>query len=266
MAEQATTTPAAKPLTDLHGRVALVTGASSGIGEAIAVELARRGANVALFARRAERLHALAERLAGETGEGQHNGETLVIEGDVRRPEDVQRGVRQTLERFGKLDVLVANAGFGYRRPVVEGDIAVWKDMIDTNVYGLLLTLKYGVAPMLERGSGHVIVMSSVAGRVATPGGAAYCGTKFAASAIADSLRQEVGPKGVRVTAIEPGVVISEFQEKAQYTPDIVANMLKGADPLVPLDIARAVVFALEMPENMGVTEIVVRPTGQAYP
>ena len=90
--------------------------------------------------------------------------------------------------------------------------------------------------------------------------------TKAAASAIADSLRQEIGPKGVRVTTIEPGVVISEFQEKALYAPEIVPNMLKGATPLVPADIARTVLFALEMPAHMGVTELVVRPTGQAYP
>src|SRR5262245_6751248 len=130
MAEQA------KGLTDLHERVALVTGASSGIGAAITEELVRRGAHVAMFARRAERMQALAERLATEKGEAQHNGETLVIPGDVRRPEDVQRAVQQTLERFGRLDVLVANSGFGYRQPVVDGDIEIWKNMIDTNVYG----------------------------------------------------------------------------------------------------------------------------------
>src|SRR5260370_331525 len=148
----------------------------------------------------------------------------------------------------------------------VHGGIRRWRYMSATNVYGRLLTLKFGVAPMLERGSGHVVVTSSIAGRVATPGGSAYCGTKFAATAIADSLRQEVGPKGVRVTTIEPGVVISEFQEKAEYTPDILANMLKGAEPLVPADIARAVVFALEMPAHVAVNELVVRPTGQTYP
>src|SRR5262249_11524237 len=130
----------------------------------------------------------------------------------------------------------------------------------------LLLTLKYGVRPMVERGSGNVVVMSSVAGRVATPTGAAYCGTKFAARAIADSLRQEVGPQGIQVTSIEPGVVISEFQEKAQYTPDSVANMLKGAAPLMPGDVARAILFAVRQPANVGINEVVVRPTGQAHP
>jgi 3-hydroxy acid dehydrogenase / malonic semialdehyde reductase len=263
MAEQRA---AVQPLTDLHERVALVTGASSGIGAAITEQLVRRGAHVAMFARRTARLEALAARLAPRPAEGEHFGETLIVTGDVRVPEHVQEAVRQTLARWGRLDVLIANAGFGYRSPLVDGNIQRWKDMIDTNVYGLLLTLKYGVAPMLERGSGHAVVTSSIAGRVATPGGSAYCGTKFAATAIADSLRQEVGPKGVRVTTIEPGVVISEFQEKAEYTPDILANMLKGAEPLVPADIARAVVFALEMPAHMAVNELVVRPTGQAYP
>jgi 3-hydroxy acid dehydrogenase / malonic semialdehyde reductase len=160
----------------------------------------------------------------------------------------------------------VANAGFGYRAPVVDGDVARWKSLLDTNVFGLLVTLKYGVKPMLERGSGHVIVTSSVAGRVVTPGGGAYCGSKFAATAIAEALRMEVGPKGVRVTTIEPGVVISEFQAVAEYTPEIVQNMLKGTTPLVPADIARAVTFALEQPAHVALNEIVVRATGQAYP
>jgi NADP-dependent 3-hydroxy acid dehydrogenase YdfG len=247
--------------TDSRGQVALITGASSGIGAAIAEALAARGLRLALTARREDRLRALADRLAGTSG-----AETLVIRCDVREPAQVEAAVRQTMERWGQLDVVVANAGFGWRGPLVEGDPQRWKDMLDTNVYGLLVTLKYGVTPMLARGRGHVIVMSSVAGRVATPGGSAYCGSKFAASAIAESLRMEVGPKGVRVTAIEPGVVISEFQAVAGYTPDILPNMLKGAEPLVPADIARAVVFALEQPTHVDITELVVRPTGQAYP
>ena len=248
-------------LTDLRGQVAIVTGASSGIGRAITERLVRRGAHVAVQARRADRLHALAEQLQAEG-----NGEMLVVPGDVRQPDDVRRLVDATLERFHQVDIVVANAGLGYRAPLVDGDIERWKVMIDTNVYGLLLTLKYGVKPMLERKRGHVVVTSSVAGRVPTPAGSAYCGTKFAATAIADSLRQEVASQGVRVTTIEPGVVISEFQEVASYTPEILANMLKGAEPLVPADIARAVVFALEQPAHFGITEVVVRPTGQAYP
>ncbi|HEU5438454.1 MAG TPA: SDR family oxidoreductase [Ktedonobacterales bacterium] len=256
-----------RPLVDLHERVAIVTGASSGMGEATTELLVREGVHVVMFARRGERLQQLAERLATEGhGEGEHFGETLVVTGDVREEADVQRLVQQTLDRWGRLDILIANAGFGYRRLLVESDPAIWKAMIDTNVYGLLLTLKYGVRPMLERGAGHVIVMSSVAGRVATPTGSAYCGTKFAARAIAESLRHEVGPRGIQVTSIEPGVVISEFQERAQYTPDIVDNMLKGAEPLMPGDVARAILYVVRQPANVGINEIVVRPTGQAYP
>ncbi|HEY7020998.1 MAG TPA: SDR family oxidoreductase [Ktedonobacterales bacterium] len=246
-------------LADLRDAVAIVTGASSGIGEAVAVALAQRGARVALAARREERLATLSERLA-------ETGEVTVIPCDVRQPEDVQRLIATTLERWGKIDILVANAGFGYRSPIAEGDIAVWKDMLDTNVYGLLLTLRYAVPSMLERGAGHVVVTSSVAGRVVTPSGGAYCGSKFAATAIAEALRMEVASKGVRVTTIEPGVVISEFQAVAMYTPEIIQNMLKGAEPLMPVDIARAVVFAVEQPAHVGINELVVRPSGQAYP
>lgn len=252
----------AQSLADLRGQVAIVTGASSGIGAATAELLLQQGMRVVLAARRVERLKALAERYTGKPGEG----EALSVECDVREPEQVQRLIKTTLDHWGQLDVLIANAGFGYRKQLVESDPQVWKDMIDTNVYGLLLTLKYGVAPMLERKRGHVIVMSSVAGVVATPGGSAYCGTKAAAAFIADSLRMEVGPQGIAVTSVEPGVVISEFQEVAGYAPEIVPNMLKGAAPLVPGDIARVILYAIQQPANVGVSEILIRPRGQANP
>ena len=179
-----------KPLSDLHEQVAIVTGASSGIGEAIAEALVQRGAHVALFARRTDRIRALAERLSRTTN-GEHYGETLTVTGDVRQLDDVQRLVREVLDRWGRLDILIANAGFGYRKPVVEGDPARWKEMIDTNVYGLLLTLKFGIQPMLERGRGKVIITSSVAGRAAPPGGSAYFGPTFDTNAIAAFISEE---------------------------------------------------------------------------
>ncbi len=256
--------------TDLRGQVAIVTGASSGIGQAIAEALVRRGAHVALAARRLDRLHALAARLAGETNAtgdgGVPYGETLAVQCDVRSVEDVQALIAATLARWGQLDILVANAGFGQRIPLVDGDPQRWKEMLDTNVYGLALTLKYGVAPLLARQRGHVIVMSSVAGQVITAGGAFYGGTKAAASALAEGLRMEVGAQGVRVTSLAPGVVISEFQQVARYSPEIVANMLKGGTPLYPADIARTVIYALEQPASVDVGEIVLRGTHQAYP
>src|SRR5260221_8084900 len=164
--------------TDLRGKVAIVTGASSGIGEAIAEELVQRGARVALFARRENRLQELAQRLAGKW-----SAETLIVPGDVSKPEDVQKLVNQTMQRWGKLDIVIANAGFGYRSPIVDGDVERWKNLLDTNVYGLLLTLKYGVEKLLKNGSGHVVVTSSIAGRSVTAGGAALKAVKFAARA-----------------------------------------------------------------------------------
>ena len=170
--------------TDLRGKVAIVTGASSGIGEAIAEELVQRGARVALFARRENRLRELAQRLAGRGSD-----EPLIVPGDVSKPEDVQNLVNQTVQRWGKLDIVIANAGFGYRSSIVDGDPQRWKDLLDTNVYGLLLTLKYGVEQLLKHGSGHVVVTSSIAGRSVTAGGAVYSGSKFAVTAIAEALR-----------------------------------------------------------------------------
>jgi NADP-dependent 3-hydroxy acid dehydrogenase YdfG len=245
------------PATDLRGKVAIITGASSGIGESIAEELVLRGAHVALSARREDRLQALAQRL---TKSGQ--GEILIVPGDVRNPEDVQQLVNQTVERWGKLDIVIANAGFGYRAPVVDGDIERWKNLLDTNVYGLLLTLKYGVQKLLENGSGHVIVTSSVAGRSVTAGGAVYSGSKFAVNAIAEALRQEVGQQGVRVTTIEPGAVVTEFAEVAGYTPEFI-NSLKQLEPLHAKDIANVIIHALEQPANVDISELTVYPTKQ---
>ncbi len=253
---------AAAPLTDLRGKVAIVTGASSGIGEAVAELLAQEGARVALAARRTDQLDSVRERLATTAS----SSETMVVECDVRAPQDVQRLVQTVLNRWGQLDILVANAGFGYRSLIVEGDIERWKDLLDTNVYGLLLTLKYGVPPMLARHSGHVVVTSSIAGRVVTPTGGVYCASKAAATAIAEALRMEVAKEGVRVTTLEPGVVVSDFQRVAEYPPEILPNMLKGAEPLVPADIARAVVFALRQPAHVGIHELIIRPAGQTYP
>jgi NADP-dependent 3-hydroxy acid dehydrogenase YdfG len=243
--------------TDLRGKVAIVTGASSGIGEAIAEELVKRGARVALFARRENRLQELAQRLAGH---GSH--ETMIVPGDVSKPEDVQNLVNQTMQRWGKLDIVIANAGFGYRAHIVDGDIERWKNLLDTNVYGLLLTLKYGVQKLLENGSGHVVVTSSIAGRSVTPGGAVYSASKFAVNAIAEALRQEVGQQGVRVTTIEPGAVVTEFAEAAGYPPGTV-EAIKQLEPLEAQEIALVVIQVLEQPRNVDIAELTVYPTKQ---
>ena len=243
--------------TDLRGKVAIVTGASSGIGEAIAEALVQCGARVALFARRENRLQALAQRLAGYG-----SGETVIMPGDVSKPEDVQNLVNQTVQRWGKLDIVIANAGFGYRALIVDGDPQRWKDLLDTNVYGVLLTLKYGVEQLLKQGSGHVVVTSSVAGRAVTAGGAVYSGSKFAVGAIAEALREEVGQLGIRVTTIEPGAVETEFVAVAGYPPGTV-EAIKQLEPLQAQEIALVVIQALEQPGNVDIAELTVYPTKQ---
>src|SRR5258707_7166969 len=200
--------------TDLRRKVALVTGASSGIGEAIAEALVQRGAHVALFARRENRLQALAQRLAGQGSE-----EPLIVPGDVRKPEDVQKLVNQTVQRWGKLDIVIANAGFGYHAPIVDGDVERWKQLLDTNVYGLLLTLKYGVEHLLKQGSGHVVVTSSVAGRSVTAGGARSNRSKVPPEAHAGARRVEGGEKRRRVPPPHPRGAATAIPPRGGVSP-----------------------------------------------
>lgn len=250
----------ATPQADLRGRVALITGASSGIGEALARALAGRGAHVALAARRTDRVRALADELsAGGT-------EAMPITADVRDEAAVQAMVAATVERFGGMDILIPNAGFGYRASIAEGDTKRWKDMIDTNIFGVLLTLKYGTPPLVARGGGDVILLSSVAGRVVATGGAAYSATKFAVNAIAEALRHEVTRQNVRVTTLQPGVVVSEFQSVADYPPDFIEKWLGGTPPMQPQDIAQAVLAVLDLPRHVSINEMLIRPSGQVSP
>jgi NADP-dependent 3-hydroxy acid dehydrogenase YdfG len=241
---------------ELRGRVALITGASSGLGAAMAARLAERGVRLALAARRADELEALAARLR-ELG-----ADAVTLGGDVRDIVFVERMVRETVERWGQLDVLIANAGLGYRAPIAEGDPARWKQVLDVNVYGLLLTLRFGVPPMLERG-GHVIVLSSVAARVIQAGNGVYSASKAAVSAIAEALRQEVTRQGVRVTMVEPGVVRTPFQDTAGYSRELRQRLLEDQRPLTADDIASAVVYVLEAPQHVSVNELLIRPSDQ---
>jgi NADP-dependent 3-hydroxy acid dehydrogenase YdfG len=241
---------------DLSGQVVLITGGSSGLGEAMAARLAERGARLALAARRADPLNALAERLRSA------GADLLTLGGDIRDVVFVERMVRETVERWGRLDVLIANAGLGYRAPIAEGDPARWKQVLDVNVFGLLLTLRFGVPPMLEHG-GHVVVVSSVAARVTQAGNGVYSASKCAVNAIAEALRQEVTRQGVRVTMIEPGVVRTAFQESAGYGLELRQRLLEDQRPLTADDIAAAVLYALEAPAHVSINELLIRPTDQ---
>ncbi len=245
---------------DLQGKVALITGASSGIGAALARALAGRGAQVALAARRTERVHDLANEI------GQNGGQALAITADVRDEDSVKAMVQATVDRFGGIDILIPNAGLGYRASIVESDTQRWKTMLDTNVFGVLLTLKYAIPHVVARGRGDVFLLSSVAGRVVATGGAGYSATKFAVNAIGEALRQEVSRKGVRVTLLEPGVVVTEFQQVADYPPGIIESWLGEHPPIQPEDIAQAVLAVLALPPHVVVNELLIRPTGQVSP
>jgi len=252
-------TPGGSP--DLRGKVALVTGASSGIGEALTRALAGQGARVAIAARRGERIQALANvlRAAG--------AEVLAIPTDVTDEAAVQALISQTVAHFGGIDILIPNAGFGYRAPIVEGDTARWKTMLDTNVYGVLLTLHYGVPHIVARGGGgDVILLGSVAGRTITTRGAAYSASKAAVRAISEALRQEMSRKNVRVTLLEPGVVASEFQAVADYPPGFIDTWLGGTPPMLTADIAATVLDLLALPPHVSLNEILILPTGQTNP
>ncbi len=227
--------------------VLLITGASSGIGAATARAASSRY-RLVLAARRLEELQALAEELGGEK-------RAIAVRCDVTEWDEVQALAATALERFGRIDAVFANAGFGATRGFLEESVEHWRSMVLTNVYGAALTIRATLPHLLERGDGHFLITSSVAGRRALPG-SLYSATKWAATAIGESLRQELRQMhdnhGIRVTLIEPGMVDTPFFE----------NRPKGA--LEDDDIARAVVYALEQPEGVDVNEILIRPTSQS--
>ena len=240
-------------MTSLAGRSALVTGAGSGIGEAVAMALAEAGARVGLLGRRAEPLQALAERIA------EQGGEAVALPGDVRDFEAIEAAVDEVSRRFGPIDILVANAAVADCGPVADADPAIYRDVIETNVLGVLNGIRSALPRMLERGSGHVVVMASGSGRVTYVGEPAYVASKHATVAFADCLRQEVAEKGIRVTTIEPGLVETPLIHVYPGALDMVPNVV----PMEPEDVAGAVLWALQQPARINVAEILLRPTMQ---
>ena len=241
-------------MTTLAGKTAIVTGASSGIGEATARLLSREGCNVVLAARREDRLRSLA----AELGEG-----ALAAPTDVTDPADCAALVARAVERFGSLEILVNNAGVGLHGSIPEGDPENWRRMFEVNVLGVLYATRAAVRHMLQQGSGDVVFVSSLAGRrVPHPSGTVYAATKHAITAVAEGLRQDVHDKGVRVINVEPGLVRTEFPESSH--PDAGEYYAqRGYAPLEAGDIAAAVVYAVSQPARVSVNEIAVRPTEQ---
>jgi NADP-dependent 3-hydroxy acid dehydrogenase YdfG len=250
------------PTRSLSGKVVLVTGASSGIGEATAEALADAGASIAIGARRADRLDALASRL--------RKGDTKVatLDLDVTDEQACHAAVEQTRSSLGAPDVLVNCAGLMLLGPIVGADTEDWRRMMSTNVLGLMYMTHAVIGDMVERGSGHIVNISSVAGRVARSGAGAYNASKWAVNAFSESLRQEVTAKGVRITMIEPGAVETELNDhitdadSKKTSEETYASM----DSLHAEDIAAAILYVLRQPSRVAVNEILVRPTDQVQP
>ncbi|MEV0848469.1 SDR family oxidoreductase [Streptomyces sp. NPDC049954] len=244
-------------MSGIEGKVVVITGASSGIGEATALLFAERGAKAVLGARRPERLEALAGRIE------RAGGEAAWLPTDVRRRGDLQALVGRARERFGGIDVLVSNAGVGLISPLDELRVDDWEEMIDVNLKGVL----YGIAAALpvfrEQGSGHFVNTVSTAGLRIVPLQSVYAGTKNAVRTISEGLRQEAGA-GLRVSVVSPGFVRTEFAD-SMPDPEVRARISERMEDIAipPEAVARAIAFAVEQPDTVDVGEIVVRPTAQ---
>jgi NADP-dependent 3-hydroxy acid dehydrogenase YdfG len=249
-------TEAARPLA---GKVALVTGASSGIGEATAVALAEAGAAVAIGARREDRLDALAARLRDG------GAAVLQLELDVTDEQACADAVGRTREELGGLDVLVNNAGVMLLGTIVGAGTEDWRRMINTNVLGVMYMTHAAIEGMVEQGSGDIVNMSSVAGRVARKGAGVYNASKWAVNAFSESLRQEVTGRGVRVSLVEPGAVTTELTDHITQPEAKAAaeTMYTSMQALQADDIARAVVYVVTQPPHVAINEVLIRPTDQ---
>lgn len=242
----------------LSGRVAIVTGASAGIGAATARTLALAGASVVLTARRLDRLEALTVEIE-EAG-----GRALPLRADVVSLSDTREVVRRTLDEFGRIDVLVNNAGIMPVAPLADVRIEEWTSMIDVNIKGVLHFVSAVLPHMIEQHSGHIVNVGSVAGRRPFPGGSVYAATKFAVRALSWGLHLELGSAhGIRVTDIQPGFVSTELLDGDPETAAAWSEAWKGRRTLQPEDVARAIEFAVTSPDHVSVSEILVRPTDQ---
>ncbi|GAA3244567.1 SDR family NAD(P)-dependent oxidoreductase [Dactylosporangium siamense] len=248
----------------MSGTVALITGASSGIGEAAALSLASRGASVALVARRADRLAELADRIRGE------GGVALVVEADVTSQEAAVAAVRRTVDELGRLDTLVNNAGVMLLGPVVDAPVEEWQRMVSVNVLGLLYTAHAALPHLLaaatngRRKVADMVNVSSVAGRVARNGSGVYNATKHAVGAFSESLRQEVTGRYVRISLVEPGAVSTELADHNR--PEILETIRQrfaDVERLEADDVADTIAYIVTRPRHVAVNELLVRPTQQ---
>lgn len=243
----------------IKGKVALVTGASSGIGRATALALSRAGAKVATGARRTDRLEELRQEIE-KTG-----GEALIHKLDVTKKAECDSFAEAAVNKWGSVDILVNNAGLMPLSFFKNLKVAEWDQMIDVNIKGVIYCTAAAIPHMLAKKSGHIVNMSSIAGRVVFPSGSVYCATKHAVTAFSEGLRQEFSQRAnIRVTCIEPGVVDTELNDT--ITDASLAKFVESTKQMAALkadDIAGAILFAVQSPPHMNVNEIMLRPTTQ---
>lgn len=243
----------------IKGKVAVITGASSGIGYATALALSKAGAKIAAGARRTDRLESLQSEIA------KSGGEVLIHKLDVTKKAECDAFVDAVIKKWGAVDILVNNAGLMPLSFFKSLKVDEWDRMIDVNVKGVLYCTAAVIAHMLNKKSGHIVNISSVAGRVVFPAGSVYCATKHAVAALSEGLRQELSPRAnIRVTCIEPGVVATELTNTiTDKALEKFVESLKQMEVLQAEDIANAILFAVESPAHMNVNEILIRPTTQ---
>jgi NADP-dependent 3-hydroxy acid dehydrogenase YdfG len=241
---------------NIEGKVVVITGASSGLGEAAARALAANGAKLVLGARRVERLRQLGNEL--------RQGADAAIQTDVTNVEQVRRLVDHAVRAHGRVDVILNNAGLMPQSPLERLKIDEWDRMIDVNIKGVLYGIAAALPHMIRQESGHIINVSSVAGHKVRPNGVVYSATKHAVRVISEGLRQEVKPHNIRTTIISPGAVESELADSISE-PDVAANIKQFYDEVaIPADsFARCVLFAMSQPEDVDINEILFRPTRQ---
>ncbi|AOK36511.1 SDR family oxidoreductase [Burkholderia cenocepacia] len=242
---------------NIDGKVVVITGASSGLGEETARHLAQRGAKLVLGARRVDRL----ERLADEIGAGRQ----AMLETDVTERDAVQRLVDRAVDLHGRIDVMLNNAGLMPSSMLERLHVDEWDRMIDVNIKGVLYGIAAALPHMIRQKGGHIINVSSVAGHKVGPGGAVYAATKHAVRALTEGLRQEVKSHNIRTTILSPGAVATELT-RTITDPDVAKGMSQVYQQAIPASaFARAVEYAMSQPDDVDINEVLFRPTNQAY-
>lgn len=243
----------------IKGQVAVITGASSGIGYATALAVAKAGAKVVAGARRKERLEQLQKEI------GKNGGECIAVSCDVTKRNDCENLVDAAIKKWNRIDILINNAGLMPLSFVKNLKIDEWDRMVDVNLKGVLYCTAAVVPHLLKQKSGHIVNISSIAGRVVFPAGSVYCATKYAVRAFSEGLRQELSTRNnIRITTIEPGVVATELTDTiTDKSLEAFVNSVKDMQALKAEDIANSIIFALESPPHMNVNEITIRPTTQ---